>query len=79
MQRRRPNVINGRTAPRAGLCGGGHDGRERRQFDFEAAHGNGHAASSTLPSAGGRKIDVSAYHLDERGSFAYDVPTARRT
>ncbi|MGK3990569.1 metallophosphoesterase [Sorangium sp. So ce136] len=32
-------------------------------------------------SAGGRKIDrdVSAYHLDERGSFAYDVPTARRT
>jgi predicted MPP superfamily phosphohydrolase len=32
-------------------------------------------------SAGGRKIDrdVSAYHLDERGSFAYDVPTASRT
>ncbi|WP_437808072.1 hypothetical protein [Sorangium sp. So ce1078] len=32
-------------------------------------------------SAGGRKIDrdVSAYHLDERGSFAYEVPTARRT
>ncbi|WP_437299207.1 hypothetical protein [Sorangium sp. So ce426] len=32
-------------------------------------------------SAGGRQIDrdVSAYHLDERGSFAYEVPTARRT
>ncbi|KYG00858.1 hypothetical protein BE18_23070, partial [Sorangium cellulosum] len=31
-------------------------------------------------SAGGRRIDrdVSAYHLDERGSFAYEVPTARR-
>ncbi|WP_437726980.1 hypothetical protein [Sorangium sp. So ce861] len=31
-------------------------------------------------SAGGRRIDrdVSAYHLDERGSFAYEVPIARR-
>ncbi|WP_437946448.1 hypothetical protein WME98_37170 [Sorangium sp. So ce296] len=34
-----------------------------------------------LTSAGGRRIDrdVSAYRLEERGSFAYEVPAARRT
>ncbi|AUX47630.1 uncharacterized protein SOCE26_091520 [Sorangium cellulosum] len=53
---------------------------------FELLPGAAQARVRVFPrrmftSAGGRKIDrdVSAYHLDERGSFAYEVPTARRT
>ncbi|HTN91588.1 MAG TPA: metallophosphoesterase, partial [Sorangium sp.] len=53
---------------------------------FELLPGAAQARVRVFPrrmftSAGGRKIDrdVHAYHLDERGSFAYEVPTARRT
>ncbi|WP_437943384.1 metallophosphoesterase [Sorangium sp. So ce281] len=53
---------------------------------FELLPGAAQARVRVFPrrmftSAGGRKIDrdVSAYHLDERGSFAYEVPAARRT
>ncbi|KYF77977.1 hypothetical protein BE17_45290 [Sorangium cellulosum] len=53
---------------------------------FELLPGAAQARVRVFPrrmftSAGGRRIDrdVSAYHLDERGSFAYEVPTARRT
>ncbi|WP_438000571.1 metallophosphoesterase [Sorangium sp. So ce185] len=52
---------------------------------FELLPGAAQARVRVFPrrmftSAGGRRIDrdVSAYHLDERGSFAYEVPTARR-
>ncbi|KYG06053.1 hypothetical protein BE21_37135 [Sorangium cellulosum] len=52
---------------------------------FELLPGAAQARARVFPrrmftSAGGRRIDrdVSAYHLDERGSFAYEVPTARR-
>ncbi|WP_434046697.1 MULTISPECIES: metallophosphoesterase family protein [Sorangium] len=53
---------------------------------FELLPGAAQARVRVFPrrmftSAAGRKIDrdVLAYHLDERGSFAYEVPTARRT